>query len=309
MQSATKRQGLVDQKTAIEHLKLTAASLRSVPHDIIRLGMGRVRYMYPIDGVLRVATEKYGSVQALQLHLHKCLQRKAVREKNLRLKLQRREELIKALHGINADFFITAKQSQTYVNTGKGSVEQVCETACEEKRVRDARAKKAAAIEKRRTAVSRWSRGMVSAQYYERNAVINQYIYHAIGDENTVTRACEEEKTALEHRRQSSLQTRDSRRAALIAELQVHGLILRPDSRFCSQYIMGETNASLEEVVATMELTAFLFDYDHITWSNWHNTLEYEMRKSVRSGEIENWYDACRHVISKYQDDVENDSE
>jgi hypothetical protein len=87
--------------------------------------------------------------------------------------------------------------------------------------------------------------------------------------------------------------------------LKARGLRLRADSRFCQDFIAGRTLASLDEVVATMGLTAYLFDTGgHRMWSISHDTCERHMRDSVRQGTIATWWDAAvsaRQFASEYE--------
>ncbi|KAJ3074713.1 hypothetical protein HDU98_010507 [Podochytrium sp. JEL0797] len=64
----------------------------------------------------------------------------------------------------------------------------------------------------------------------------------------------------------SQLQTTLDRRIALRNALEVQGMKLRYDSRFCNEYIDGTICSELAEVVATMKLTCTLFAYGHAVW-------------------------------------------
>lgn len=89
------------------------------------------------------------------------------------------------------------------------------------------------------------------------------------------------------------------RREDLVHELRQHGLSLRKDSNFCKQFIQGTTEASLQEVGATMALSAHLFQQGgHRCWS--HNVVHLEgiMRKRYGTKEYDSWYDAFESVKS-----------
>lgn len=104
---------------------------------------------------------------------------------------------------------------------------------------------------------------------------------------------------------------RDVRRDDLAVELTKHRLRLRPDSKFCSQYIQGTTSASLQEVVATMKLTDYLFtNGGHRGWSQNHFRLENEMRQGMESGKYRSWYDAydaAKNLARFYDSDSETE--
>lgn len=286
--------GTVHQKSAMEHLKLNAEILKTVPHISIALGRGRFKYLYKIEDLLRECTRKFGSLSKLEKSVARCHKAAATREKNRRSKEERRLEVSAILHAIRAEYFLYDDEMRAYVDKGKGSLDAIRQTALERKRVRDLELAKVAAIAKRRKCVKEWASSVrTSHALCERNVVVRAYIYDNVGDENSVLRACLEEKEALDSRRRQSA----NRRAELIEELRSQGLTLRSDSRFCSQYISGETNASIEEVVATMLLTNHLFGYSHRVWSRFHDSFETSMRRMVRTGEATGWYDSCQRVI------------
>lgn len=87
------------------------------------------------------------------------------------------------------------------------------------------------------------------------------------------------------------------RRDLLRRELGRFNLELRSDSRFCNQFIEGETLATLEEVVATMRVTSFLFRRGgHRLWSINRFRLETHMRDLVGNGN-HHWYSACEEAM------------
>lgn len=104
---------------------------------------------------------------------------------------------------------------------------------------------------------------------------------------------------------------RDVRRDDLTLELTKHRLRLRPDSKFCSQYIQGTTSASLQEVVATMKLTDYLFtNGGHRGWIQNHCRLENEMRQGMECGKYRSWYDAydaAKNLARFYDSDSETE--
>lgn len=299
--------GTVHQKSAMEHLKLNAESLKTVPHKSISLGRGRFKYLYKIEDLLRETTRKFGSLLKMETHIARCQKAAATREKNRRLREDRRLEVSALLHSIRADFFLYDNEMRAYIDKGKGSLEAIRQTALERKRVRDVELAKVAARVKRRKCVEEWAASVcISPALCERNAVVLVYIYDNVGDENSVVRACLAEKEALEARREHT----GHRGAELIEELRSQGLTLRSDSQFCSHYIAGETNASIEEVVATMLLTNHLFAYSHRIWSRFHDSFEAGLRRMVRTGEATGWYDACDRVIRESSMQIEeNDSD
>lgn len=87
------------------------------------------------------------------------------------------------------------------------------------------------------------------------------------------------------------------RRDLLRRELGRFNLELRSDSRFCNQFIEGETPATLEEVVATMRVTSFLFRRGgHRLWSINRSRLETHMRDLV-GNRNHHWYSACEEAM------------
>lgn len=180
---------------------------------------------------------------------------------------------------------------------------EISQMALEKKRIKDEEIVKATGIIQRRRRVDEWASVIgLSSALYSINEVVSAYIYDDVGNEETVSRACRQEKDALETRRRESSKDpeyRARRRAEVIQELRTHGLTLRPEFRFCDEYITGETSASVEQVVATMKLTQHLLEYSDSIWSSWHNTLEVGTRRMMWTGEVMGWYDACKRVIQE----------
>lgn len=111
--------------------------------------------------------------------------------------------------------------------------------------------------------------------------------------QNTTTTISNEVKTYIA----------DIRRTDLIKELNSQGLNLRNDSLFCQQFIDGKTKAPIQEVVATMKLTNYLFNMGGPRyWSHNHFTLECEMHRKMISGEYTDWYTACEAVKALAED-------
>ena len=63
-------------------------------------------------------------------------------------------------------------------------------------------------------------------------------------------------------------ESNEDRWARLETEMRREGLQLREDSTFCQQFIHGQAGSTVDEVVATMFVTAELFAISHIVWSN-----------------------------------------
>ena len=98
--------GTVHQKSAMEHLKLNAEILKTVPHVSIALGRGRFKYLYKIEDLLRETTRKFGSLIKMEKHIARCKKAAAKREKNRMEKEDRRLEVSALLHSLRADFFL-----------------------------------------------------------------------------------------------------------------------------------------------------------------------------------------------------------
>jgi hypothetical protein len=300
--------GKLIQKSAIKHLKLTASTLKTVPHERIPLGRGRFKYLYKIEPLLLEATRKFGSIQNMEIHIARSQEAVAKREANRLLKEERRLQVSAVLHAIGADYFLEDKEMRAYIDKGKGSLEAIRKTSLEKKRVRDEKLAKAAAIRKRRQHVENLAFHIdLPYDLFERNAIVVAYLHDDVGSKETVKKALQDEKEALLIRRRQSSESpayRAQRRAELVQELESKGLVLRQDSRFCSIYISGETNASKEEVVATMKVTDYLFAYGHRVWSRWHSSLEVGMKRMIRTGEATDWYQACQRVIQESHEQI-----
>lgn len=303
MISAAARGGFVNQHEAMDHLKISASWLEGVCHKTTRLRRKRVMYLYKIEDVLQVATTKYGCLQAMEEHIFKCEQRKRAMERNKKLRQERRQEVEKLLAGIGASFMLrrTYSEIEAYVHNGKGSLESIRVMAMEKKKIHDQAEAIALAKSKREQQVRSWASSFgLEWALALRIPEVTQYMNNGTLSKALVIEACSQESDRLEERRQVSAQQAPLRRSELKVELEAHGLNLRRDSRFCQDYITGETNASLQEVVATMKITSFLFARGYLTWSKWHSEFEREMRRMMTTGQCGNWYDACNRTIELF---------
>ena len=101
-------------------------------------------------------------------------------------------------------------------------------------------------------------------------------------------------------------QSSKERRTLLKKALEAEGLRLRSDSGFCSSFIAGTSLATCDEVVSTMRLTKWLFDeFNHTTWSAWHEELEDAMNSAVLKKSM-SWSDAFDNVSEEYYDECAN---
>lgn len=295
--------GKLIQKSAIKHLKLTASTLKTVPHESIPLGYRRFKYLYKLEPLLLEATRKFGSIQNMELHIARSQEAAAKQEEKRLLKEERRLQVSAVLRAIGADYLLYDKEMRAYIDKGKGSLEAIRETSLVKKRIRDQKLAEAAAIRQRRSRVEDLASNIdLPSALFERNAIVVAYLHDDVGSKETVKKALQDEKEALRIRRRQFSESpayRAQRRAELVQELESKGLMLRQDSRFCSIYISGETNASKEEVVATMKVTEYLFAYGRRSWSRWHSYLEVGMKRMIRTGEATDWYQACDRVIQE----------
>lgn len=85
------------------------------------------------------------------------------------------------------------------------------------------------------------------------------------------------------------------RRKLLQTELEKFGLQLRADSFYCKMFIEGNTNNTLEQVVATMRITSFLFKHGHSYWSI--NRIRFENTMKEYYIQCSNWYEACEKTM------------
>lgn len=312
MKAASERKGFVNQKTAMEHLKINASYLRTISHKTLRLGMGRKMYLYGVGDVLRVATDRFQTVEAMEKHVLKCQRTQVQRFKNQQAKEQRRESVAAMLWNINASFIlherIGVKEIDDFVDKNRGTLDAIRAVALAMKQARDVEQARARLVKNRRAQYRQWIQEIrLSQDKYLGDPVVRRFIYDGVGTKEDVVQAVHQAFQADQERYAASMQQAPDRRAQLAQELAAHGLTLRPDSKFCRQYIRGETSASLQEVVATMKLTSFLFSFGHRTWSRWHNTLETAMKIRMQTGQFECWYAACEHVIETNTASVQND--
>mmetsp|Transcript_24201 Transcript_24201/g.78049 ORF Transcript_24201/g.78049 Transcript_24201/m.78049 type:complete len:678 (+) Transcript_24201:69-2102(+) len=98
----------------------------------------------------------------------------------------------------------------------------------------------------------------------------------------------------------------DTRRGRLRRALQERGVTLRSDSSFCTSFVAGTTDASLDEVVATMRVTKDLFALGHRYWSTNASRLELYLRDQARR--CGNWDDAYRRTRDSESDLIEEPS-
>ena len=139
--------------------------------------------------------------------------------------------------------------------------------------------------------------------YLRRSDIVASYIDTGNGQLNgAVGVACDKALKDLQDHSNPVQFLKELRRSDLVVELCKHNLVLRSDSRFCLQYITGTTDASLQEVVATMKLTSFLFNMGHKCWSENHGYLESQMRNRIKAGMDHCWYDACKVVVQAFAD-------
>lgn len=93
--------------------------------------------------------------------------------------------------------------------------------------------------------------------------------------------------------------TPSTRQNELRSALGNAGLSLRSDSSFCKSFINGTSLASMDEVVATMRVTNFLFGYGHSYWSNYHSQCESSLSNFVMN-EGMSWSDAYDATKKRY---------
>jgi len=92
---------------------------------------------------------------------------------------------------------------------------------------------------------------------------------------------------------------RSERERLLREELGCHGLDLRRDSQFCKNYIDGDTDASLQEVVATMKISSFLFDHGgHRCFSANRELMKARMKQMMECRLFPCWYQACEAALA-----------
>lgn len=100
------------------------------------------------------------------------------------------------------------------------------------------------------------------------------------------------------------------RREELSDELNKWGLALRSDSKLCQNFITGACDRGVQEVVALMFGTAYLFNMGgHILWSRNHHEMDERIQRTFHTQNI-TWRQATDQVINslaEWVDDVHND--
>jgi hypothetical protein len=226
MQCAAERGGFVNQREAKDNLKISASWLEGVQHKTLRLRRQRVMYLYTIEDVLKVATTKYGCLQAVEEHILKCKQRKRTMERNRQLRHGRRQEVETLLEGIGATFMVhrfmvhrTYPEIETYVNSGKGTLEAIRVMATEQKAKRDEEQARFLAVADRRQQVQAWASSTFDLSWDAalRISVVRQYIHDLEGPLTLghAMQALSKEKDRLEERRRQSSEQAPLRRMEL----------------------------------------------------------------------------------------------
>ncbi|KAJ3414161.1 hypothetical protein HDV05_007023 [Chytridiales sp. JEL 0842] len=77
---------------------------------------------------------------------------------------------------------------------------------------------------------------------------------------------------------------KEERETELKALLEQNGLKLRSDSRLAASYIAGTSCKDVEQVVAILKVTAELFKYSHIAWSQLRGTYESLLEQQALKG-------------------------
>jgi len=152
---AREGEGAVARVSAMEHLKIPAQTLKTVPHATFSVGyLRRVKYIYKIEDLFRAASVKYTTIAKLEVNMARCRMAAATREKNRLLKLERRDQVSHIFHSV--DYFFDDDEVRAYINRGGGTLDAIRETALARKRERDERRAKDLAIEARRSVVDRF---------------------------------------------------------------------------------------------------------------------------------------------------------
>lgn len=211
-----------------------------------------------------------------------------------------------------------------YINTGAEDVweninQQVVQ-ATQNRKDRETRLQNLLGLVYNLAGEKEWIRG-VPVNVWLTDSVISEYVKTGAGN---IEEACSTLVATLTTHQFSSFTHTDTtpsprlmghlftmRRHGLIKELSAHGLGLRSDSKFCEQFIAGKTTASIEEVVAIMMLSCYLFQQGgHRCWSSNHSHMEQAMRKRMKNMEYDSWYAAYESVkslmvIEYYDDDYD----
>jgi hypothetical protein len=293
MRSASASQGFVNQTTVMNTLKLKAKSLKAIAYKI----KSGKEYQYNVGDVLRVATEKYATVAAFEQRVLDLFLKKKKRDDNRLAKQHRLDQVTAMFREIgttkNIGYFLRSYRTvRSYVHKNRGTLDMVRTVAVQhiEMCVRQH------AVNERQSQYQQWVLGMNLDRFlYLSNPVVDRFIYDGIGTKDDVI--------------QEVLRVRQKqvRRDDLDAEMTSRGIQLRFDSRICNEYIRGETDASLPEVVATMKLSSFLENRGYYSLSRWQVILENEMKNHVRSGATACWYEACDYVIAANETNIYDD--
>ena len=100
------------------------------------------------------------------------------------------------------------------------------------------------------------------------------------------------------------LTTHNERKEKLTAALRDQNLELRRDSTLCWQWIDGTLRKSLEEVVAIMSITSWLFSFSHVAFSHLHQSCKFSLIRLMFencTNPSYSWQDACAAVKTTYR--------
>jgi chorismate mutase len=272
---------------------IPALALEGVKFKEQRLGRHCYAHLYPFKNILRVVAAIYPTQTDLDAKFTASATKSRKRQENIAIKEARQFELQNMLAQKGIPWRNTASVDK-YVKTGKGNLNNIIESAQKaeedyqkQKPLIETRSKRYGEVHKMALDIK------CALQSTKHLPVISMYISDGKGTLDDVKAALVAESEAQKARRSHSSQ----RREQLIAELHAHGLELRPDSKFCDSYIYGDTSASLEEVVATMKLTTYLFSRGgHRCYSKNHLELKEAMESGVLSGKYGGWYEAFEAV-------------
>ena len=215
MRHAIESGGLVAHKTCMEDLALNAPLLERVPEAN---GISRTR-KYQIEDVLKEATIKYRTIASMEGHIA-LFNRRAAEQAELReARGARKRQVIELLKSLSISVSrMIHNNIKLYVSTGQGGFDAIREMVVGWKRTSDEELAIIKYTLDRMNTCRIWAESvgiMREEMYkkgnvtnYERNPVISEYLKHGVGDQETVTRACLEEKQALETRRLASFRVR-----------------------------------------------------------------------------------------------------
>jgi hypothetical protein len=306
----------------------TISSLRC--RRVVKLGFGRCAHLFDVFEVLTAARHRHETLRMYEAMIEERENKRRQRETNMREREQR-EVAVKRLltdMGDTQHRYVNLSKAKGYIRSGSWSLEAIREQSephvardLESERLRQER--RAQVVEVLR-ACGHQVTGAKALRYMNKGigttlddvreeaevvrrrlaiesatGIVNGHTHDPVlvrhvrdGNEDAAVVVAAVENVRCRHEWNSRI-----RRDTLETALAAVGLELRPDSRFCEAYIRKTTVASLDEVVAVMRLTAWLFAVH--AWRRHHHEKECRLRAMMHDATVDTWAEAVDRVIQE----------